>query len=95
MGQYWGEHEALETPQCSQSLHTPFLKRAPLVLLGFLHPTRKMAKPGTWLRQRHGAALPSNRAKDPICHSLTVSGKSRKREAQEHLLPEAALPTQD
>lgn len=96
MDQYWGEHEALETPLHPQSLHTPFLKRVPLVLLGSLHLTRKMAKLGTWPRQRHWDAKTSDRTKDPICHPcLMVSGRARRREAPEHLLPEAALPTQD
>lgn len=68
MGQYWGEHGALETPLLPRSLHTPFLKRVPLVLQGSLRPTRKMAKLGTWPRQRHWGAMPSNRTKDPVCH---------------------------
>lgn len=80
MGQYWGEHGALETPQLPQSLHTPSPKRVHLVLPGSLHPTRKMAKLGIWLRQRHWGAMPSNRARDLICHPrLMVPGKSQEK----------------
>lgn len=39
-----------------------------------------MAKRGTWPRRRHGAATPSDSAKDPICHPrLTESGRSQEK----------------
>lgn len=80
MDPYWGEHEVLETPLRPRSLHIPFPKRVPLVLPGSLHLTRKMAKLGTWPRQRHWDAMTSNRTKDLICHPcLMVSGRSEEK----------------
>lgn len=52
-GPVLGEHGALETLQLPLSLHTRLPKRERLAPLSCLHPTRRMAKLGIWLRQRH------------------------------------------
>lgn len=78
MGRSWGVHGALETPQLPQNLHTPSLRRGLQALLASLLPTRKMAKPVTWPKQRLWAATPS---KDPTDHPrLVASGKSQKEQ---------------
>lgn len=90
-GPVLGEHGALGTPQLPQSLHTPSLKRVPLALPASLHPIRRMAKLGTWLRQRHWGATPSNGGQgpnlSPIPDGVWEKPGERKHESTSALRP--------